>query len=81
MAGEKGGSLGSLDFDQGGHRFLSTPPPNPQPSLARSSSPPHPLHDLRVFPSGFKEPQSPRFRAKRGSATSPALKIGRSQEF
>src|SRR6266403_849807 len=32
----KGGSLGGLDFDQGGHRFLAdrvAPPSNPQPTL------------------------------------------------
>jgi hypothetical protein len=31
--------------------------------------------------SGLNEPKSPSFRAKRGSTTSPALKIGSSQEF
>jgi len=39
------------------------------------------LHDLRVVPFGLNEPQFPTFPAKRGSATSPALKIGSSQEF
>ena len=57
------------------------PPSNPQPSLRAAVHRLILLHDLRVFPSRLKEPQSPCFRAKRGHATLLALKIGRSQEF
>jgi hypothetical protein len=56
----------------------SAPPFQSSSQLAGGSAAPHRLHDLRVFPSGLNEPQSPSFRAKRGSATSPALEIGRS---
>jgi hypothetical protein len=76
VPGEKGGVLGVLD--QGGTRFLA--PSNPQPSLRAAAHHLVRLHDLRAVLLA-SEPQFPTFPAKRGSATSPALKIGSSPEF
>jgi hypothetical protein len=60
-----------------GHRLFADPLQS-STHLVRSSAAPHQLHHLRIVPSGLNEPQSPPFCAKRGSATSPALKVGRS---
>jgi hypothetical protein len=46
---KKGRSLGGLDFDKGGYRFLADrvgPPFQSSTQLARSSAAPHRLHDL-----------------------------------
>jgi hypothetical protein len=48
------------------------------PCAQRSSSTLAGQDHRRVVPSGLNEPQFPTFPAKRGSATPPALKIGRS---
>jgi len=87
-----GSSSGTANHGQANCRtrqglWAESPVMRPAPSLCVVFWPlvtrngPHRLHDLGVFPSGLNEPQSPCFRAKRGSATSPALKIGSSQEF
>ena len=85
VAGEKrGGPLGGLDFDQGGHRFLAdrvSPLSILNPACAQQLATSSGYTKLRAVLSGVNEPQFPTFPAKRGSATSPALKIGSSQEF
>jgi hypothetical protein len=77
----RGVGPGGLDFDQGGTASLPTPLP-PSTQLARRNSPPHPATRPSRRPIRPKRAaMSCLFRAKRGSATLPALKIGRSREF
>jgi hypothetical protein len=61
-------------FDRGAPP-LCRPPPTLNPVRRAAARHVIRLRDLRVVPSGLKEPQSPCFRAKRGSATSPTLEI------
>jgi len=82
--GRKRGVPRGFDFYPGGSLLpcrLGWPPSNPQPSLRARSSPPHPAARASRGPTGVNEPQFPTFPAKRGSATSPGLKIGSSQAF
>jgi hypothetical protein len=44
-----------------GHRFLADPPPTLNPVWRAAARHVIRLHDLRVFPSGLKEPQFPIF--------------------
>jgi hypothetical protein len=60
VAGEKGGVLRGLDFDQGG-TLPCRPPSNPQPSWRAAAHHLIRLNDLRLVPSGSNEPQLPVF--------------------
>ena len=85
MAGEKiGGTLGVSILTRGGHRFPAGrlgPPSNPPRELAAAARYLIRLQEPSHGLSGENEPQFPIFPAKCGSATSPVLKIGSSQEF
>ena len=65
MAGEKGGVLGGLDFDQGAS-LPCRPPSNPQPSWRAVAHHLIRLRDLRVVPSALNEPRFPIFSRRNG---------------